>query len=82
MYLLVTATATECFQKSLMSKPGSFSPITKESIIDNFIVRDLDVAARSAGSISYAKGWRFENVNIKTNDNSKLDVINCTEMHL
>ena len=55
---------------------------TKESIIDNFIVRDLDVAARSAGSISYAKGWRFENVNIKTNDNSKLDVINCTEMHL
>ncbi len=54
----------------------------KESPIQNYFLTDIDIEARSQGEISYASGWKFRNVNIKTKDNSVLKVQNCTDMDL
>jgi polygalacturonase len=55
---------------------------TKESIVKDFYLNDIDIEAKSAGQISYAQGWQSENVTIKTGDNSKLDVRNSSDMNL
>lgn len=55
---------------------------TKESIVKNFYFDDVEIEAESAGQISYAQGWKFENVSIKTKDESKLDVENSSDMNL
>ncbi|MBN2180895.1 MAG: glycoside hydrolase family 28 protein [Sedimentisphaerales bacterium] len=55
---------------------------TKESIVKDFHLSEIDIKAKSAGSISYADGWEFENVTIKTGDNSELDVRNSNDMKL
>ncbi len=54
----------------------------KESIVKNFHLKDVEIEADGAGKISYAQGWKFEAVSIKTKDNSKLGVENCTDMNL
>lgn len=46
---------------------------TKESIVKDFHLIDIEIEADTAGRISYAQGWKFEKVSIKTKDNSKLD---------
>lgn len=46
---------------------------TKESIVKDFHLSDIKIEADTAGRISYAQGWKFEKVTIKTKDNSKLD---------
>ncbi len=53
-----------------------------ESIVKNFHLKDVEIEANTAGGISYAQGWKFENVSIKTKDNSELDVRNSTEIDL
>jgi len=53
-----------------------------ESIVKNFYFKDVNIEADAAGSISYAQGWKFEDVSIKTKDNSKLKVENCANMDL
>lgn len=55
---------------------------TKESIVKNFYFDDIEIDAESAGQISYAQGWKFKNVSIKTKDNSKIDVENSSDMNL
>ena len=55
---------------------------TKESIIKDFHLSDIDIEAKSAGGISYAQDWEFENVTIKTADNSKLNVEDSSDMNL
>jgi polygalacturonase len=55
---------------------------TKESIVKDFHLNDIDIEAKSAGNISYAQGWQSKNLTIKTADNSKLDVRNSTDMKL
>ncbi len=55
---------------------------TKESIVKAFDLKDIEIDAESAGRISYAQGWEFENVSIKTKDNSPIDVQSCTEMKI
>jgi len=53
-----------------------------ESIVKNFHLKDVEIEANTAGGISYAQDWKFENVSIKTKDNSELDVRNSTEIDL
>ncbi len=55
---------------------------TKESIVKDFHLSDVEIEANSAGRISYARGWEFENVSIKTADDQQLNVQNCTDMNL
>lgn len=55
---------------------------TEESVVKNFHLNDVEIEANTAGRISYAKGWKFENVSIKAKDNSELNVRNCTDMSL
>lgn len=55
---------------------------TKESIVDDFHLSDINIEAKSGGRITFAKGWEFKNVSIKTSDNSKLDVRNSSDMNL
>lgn len=54
----------------------------KESIVKNFYLKDVEIEADTAGQIAYAKGWKFENVSIKAEDNSELNVRDCTDMDL
>jgi len=54
----------------------------KESIVKDFILRDVVIKANTTGRISYAQGWKFENVSIKATDNRELNVQNCTDMNL
>jgi len=55
---------------------------TKQSIVKDFHLSDIEIEADSAGRISYAQGWKFENVLIKAKDNRKLNITNCTKMDL
>jgi polygalacturonase len=55
---------------------------TEESIVKNFYFDDIEIEADSAGQISYAQGWKFKNVTIKTDDNSKIDIENSSDMKL
>ncbi len=55
---------------------------TKQSIVKNFHLSDIEIEADSAGRISYARGWKFEDVSINTKDNSRLNITNCTDMNL
>ena len=55
---------------------------TKESIVKNFTLTDVDIQARNTGSINYASGWKFNDVTMKTQNDSKLRVENSTDMDL
>jgi polygalacturonase len=44
----------------------------KESPLMNFRFKNIDVTAKSAGSIKDASGWVFEDVHIKTSDGSSV----------
>ena len=55
---------------------------TKESIVKDFHLSEIDIEAKSAGQISYAQGWNFENVTIKAADNGELNVGNSSDMNL
>lgn len=54
----------------------------KESPVENYFLTDIDVVARSQGDISFAKGWKFKNVSIKTENNNILKVQNSSDMDL
>ena len=54
----------------------------KESPVENYFLKDIEVVARSQGDISFAKGWKFKNVSIKTENNNILKVQNSTDMDL
>ncbi len=55
---------------------------TKESIVKDFLFRDVAIEAGTAGRISSAQGWKFENVSIKAEDDSQLNTQNCADMNL
>lgn len=55
---------------------------TRESIVDDFKLTDVEIEADSAGRITYAQGWKFEDVSIRTRDNVQLNVTNCADMDL
>jgi polygalacturonase len=54
----------------------------KKSPIENYFLSDIEIEARSPGDISFAKGWRFKNVSIKTTTNGELRIQNSTEMDI
>ena len=54
----------------------------QESPVENYFITDIEIGARSQGDISFAKGWKFKNVTIKTQDNVALKVQNSTDMEL
>jgi polygalacturonase len=54
----------------------------RESAVENYNIKDVDVTSRSAGDISYAKGWKFENVKIKTSTPGDVKVQNSEDMSI
>ncbi len=52
----------------------------KESPIENYFLTDIDIRAGSPGDISFAKGWRFKNVSIKTEGESAFKIQNSIDM--
>ena len=52
----------------------------KESPIENYYLTDIDIEARNPGDISFAKGWKFNNVKIRTADTGVLKIQNSSEM--
>jgi hypothetical protein len=55
---------------------------TKESVVKYFHLSNVTIEADTAGKISFAQGWKFENISIKAEDNSQLNIQNCTDMNL
>jgi polygalacturonase len=47
-----------------------------KSLLDNFNFDHVDVNADSAGEISFAKDWKWKDVNVKTSDKSTVSVKN------
>ncbi len=45
-----------------------------DSPLENFTFRDLDIAAKTAGSIQNAENWKFTNTRIQTADGSRVSV--------
>ncbi len=52
----------------------------KEAPLENFSLRNLDIAAPAAGSIQYASNWRFSGITIRAADNSKVAVKDSTQV--
>jgi len=52
----------------------------KESPIESYYLTDIEIEARTPGDISYAKGWKFKNVSIKTTNGGVLKFQNSTDM--
>jgi polygalacturonase len=47
---------------------------------DSFLLEDIEITAKEAGTIKNAKNWVFKNVSIKAQDDSKLEYNNCENM--
>jgi polygalacturonase len=54
----------------------------KESTLKNFQLSNIKIESDTYGAISYADGWKFENVEVKTKDNLPLDVNNSANMQV
>ncbi len=46
----------------------------------NFLLEDIQITAKKAGTISNAEGWTFQNVQITADDGSKVNFVNCQNM--
>ncbi len=46
----------------------------------NVVLQNIDISARTAGTIKNAEGWTFKNVNITARDNSTIKLENCEQM--
>jgi hypothetical protein len=49
----------------------------KDSPLENFEFKNLDIEAKIAGSIQYADHWTFVNTHIKTADGSVVTLKDC-----
>lgn len=67
--------ATNCNQ-------AIFANGMETSLLKNIYFDNIDIAAKTAGKINYAGNWHFQDVSIKTEDNSHLSVENSKDMHL
>ncbi len=52
------------------------------SILKDFHLKDIRIEADTAGQIMFAKGWRFDDVSIRTKEDRKLDVQGSEDMNL
>ncbi|RDV15421.1 hypothetical protein DXT99_10230 [Pontibacter diazotrophicus] len=53
-----------------------------QSSVENFHLNDIDIEAATAGEITHAKNWTFDDVDIDTKDDSKIEVKNSTNVKL
>ncbi|MFD3003565.1 glycoside hydrolase family 28 protein [Pontibacter toksunensis] len=53
-----------------------------QSSIENFHLNDIEIEAKTAGEISYAKDWTFDDVDIDTEDDSEIEIQNSTNVNL
>ena len=54
----------------------------QESPIENYYLSDVAIEARTKGDISWAKGWKFSNVSIKTSNVSEMRIQNSSGMDI
>lgn len=54
----------------------------KESLLSNFYLTDIDIETVTAGNISEADNWKFNNVIIKSKDSKKMEIVNSTSVLL
>lgn len=54
----------------------------KESSLLNFQFRNVEIEGKSAGDISFARNWLFNNVTLAGADGRKLNVTNSTDLKL
>ena len=61
---------------------GSAFAVTanQESLAENFSLTGIEADALSSGKISFARGWKLKDVNIKAKDGSKPDFQNCLDI--
>ena len=52
----------------------------KDSPLEDFVFKNLDIAARTAGTIRYAAEWRFSHIVIRSEDKSKIAVKDSTRV--
>jgi polygalacturonase len=52
----------------------------KESAIENYFLTDINIEARTPGDITFAKGWRFKNVTVKSSEEAVIRVLNSDDM--
>ena len=52
----------------------------ENSIIENITLKNVHIEAETAGKIAFSKNWSLQNVTIKTEDNSKLDIQNSSNV--
>jgi polygalacturonase len=54
----------------------------KESPIENYFLSDINIEARTPGDISFARGWKFKNVAVKSPEEASLRVQNSENMEV
>ncbi|WP_018628819.1 glycoside hydrolase family 28 protein [Niabella aurantiaca] len=54
----------------------------KTSLLKNFNFTNIRLSGKSAGTISFAEGWKFNKVSIKENNGKPLSVTNSIDMDL
>ena len=54
----------------------------KESPIENYFLTDINIEARTPGDISFARGWKFKNVSVKSPEDATLRVQNSEDMEV
>jgi len=54
----------------------------EQSKLSNFVLKDVNVTAGTAGQIEHAKGWKFTNVKIVADDKGKTKLTDAADMNL
>ncbi|WP_460924779.1 glycoside hydrolase family 28 protein [Pontibacter brevis] len=52
-----------------------------QSSVENFHLNGIEIEAATAGEIAYAKDWTFDDVDIDTKDDSKIEIKNSTSVN-
>lgn len=52
----------------------------ENSMPENFVLNNIEISAKNAGKIENARNWIFNNFKLKTLDNSKLELINSSNI--
>jgi len=50
--------------------------------LKNFELKNIKISANNAGKIEHAKDWDFDNINISSKDNSKVDIEDAVNVKL
>ncbi|MCC9135577.1 glycoside hydrolase family 28 protein [Pontibacter silvestris] len=64
------------------AKKALFAAGIEKSLVENFNFDNIRIHAKTAGEISYAKNWNFDDTSISTEDDTKIDVKNSSNINL